>query len=187
MYGDSLNLQYENLLASLGAGFVFGAVYDVIRFIRTAAAEKKYLLIFLDIIYPLFVGVVTYLVALGVNYGAVRFYIAAGELLGAVVYNFTVSKYLFHRIVNAYEFIRNKTRRVFSFILKPLNALDSGIDRKSNDIGLKIKKRMKKSKFFRKIDLKPRINVLYNKFKYNFFYCMNRMKGGGRSEGEEKP
>ena len=116
MYGDSLNLQYENLLASLGAGFLFGALYDVIRFLRIAAAKKKYFLIALDIIFPLIVGIATYLIALSVNYGFVRFYIAAGELLGAVVYNLTVSKTLFSFILNAYSFILNKIKRVFSFI-----------------------------------------------------------------------
>ena len=184
MYGDSLNLQYENLLASLGAGFLFGALYDVIRFLRIAAAKKKYFLIALDIIFPLIVGIATYLIALSVNYGFVRFYIAAGELLGAVVYNLTVSKTLFSFILNAYSFILNKIKRVLSFILKPLNFIDSKLFRKNKQIGKKNKKIFKNSKLFRKIDLKPRIAMLYNKNKYNFFY---RMKGGGRDEGEEKP
>ncbi len=184
MYGDSLNLQYENLLVSLGAGFIFGAAYDIVRFLRITAAKRKFLLVLLDIIFPVFAGMVTYLVSLGINYGVVRFYIAAGELLGAVIYNLTVSRYLFPFVLNVYSSVRNETKRVLTLILKPLNRIDSKLGQKTDDIGIKLKKRFKNSKFFRKIDLKPRLAMLYNKFKYNFFY---RMKGGGRDEGEEKP
>ncbi len=184
MYGDSLNLQYENLLVSLGAGFIFGAAYDIVRFLRITAAKRKFFLVLLDTVFPVFVGIATYLVSLGINYGIVRFYIAAGELLGFVIYNLTVSKYLFSFIMNVYFSVRNKTKRVLSLILKPLNLIDSKLGQKTDDVGIKLKKRFKKLKFFRKIDLKPCLVMLYNEIKYNFFY---RMKGGGRDEGEEKP
>lgn len=184
MYGDKLSLQYQNLLTAVGGGFALGVVYDILRFIRAVCSGRKYLLIALDILFPLFAGLVTYLISLCINYGIVRFYVVAGECLGFVIYRVTVSRYTFNGFVRVFSAVRAFFHKVSSAVFKPLRSADRFIEKKQAEFHSTVDKKMKKINLFRKIDLKPGIQMLYNKLKYSFFY---KGKGAGKNEGSKKP
>lgn len=183
MYGDKLSLQYQNLLTALGGGFALGLMYDLLRFMRLVCPKRKILLVAADIMFPIFAAIVTYLIALSINYGIVRFYIAAGEAVGFIIYRISISYFFFPKLSGAFNSVKRLFNKTASHFIKPINAADRLIDRKRDAFIPSIAEKTKKLKLFHKIDLKRRTVVLYNKLKYSFFY---RRRDGGKNEGEKK-
>lgn len=183
MYGDKLSLQYQNLLTALGGGFALGLLYDMLRFLRIVCPKRKILLAADDILFPIFAAIVTYLIALSVNYGIVRFYIAAGELVGFIIYRISISYFFFPKLSGAFNAVKRFFNKAFSRLIKPINAADRFIDKKRVGFAPAVAEKTKKINLFCKIDLKRRTDVLYNKLKYSFFY---RRRDGGKNEGEKK-
>jgi spore cortex biosynthesis protein YabQ len=102
----TLAFQLQGFYISIGAGVVLGIIYDLFRIFRTVFHSEKRAVFFQDLFYMLCAALVTFLVALGVNYGEVRFYILAGEAIGWCLYFFTVG---------------NVTIRIFCFISRVLH------------------------------------------------------------------
>ena len=63
---------------ALAVGFALGAFYDVFRIFRVFARSEKRQVIWQDIFVCFVAAVVSFLVALAVNWGEVRFYLLAG-------------------------------------------------------------------------------------------------------------
>lgn len=183
MYGDKLSLQYQNLLTALGGGFALGLMYDMLRFLRIVCPKRKILLAAADILFPIFAALITYLIALSINYGIVRFYIAAGEIVGFIIYRVSISYFFFPKLSGVFNAVKRVFTKAFSHIVKPINAADRFIEKKRDGFAPAIAKKTKKLNLFHKIDLKRRTYVLYNKLKYSFFY---RRRDGGKNEGEKK-
>lgn len=104
----TLGFQAQGFLISIGTGFLLGAFYDIFRIYRTAVNPDRRTTFFQDLFYMFCAAFVTFLLALGVNYGEVRFYILAGELMGWCLYFLTIG------------FI---TIQVFTFISRILNRI----------------------------------------------------------------
>ena len=77
---------------SLAAGFLLGALYDVFRIWRTFFHTEKRAVFFQDVFYMIAVAFLTFLLALAVSFGEIRFYLLAGEAVGWFVYYFTVGQ-----------------------------------------------------------------------------------------------
>jgi spore cortex biosynthesis protein YabQ len=86
----TLTWQLQGFLISIAAGFFLGAFYDVFRIFRTVFQSERRAVFYQDLFYMVAIAFVTFLVALGVNYGDVRFYILAGEGIGWCFYFLTV-------------------------------------------------------------------------------------------------
>jgi len=142
---------------SIGAGVFLGAYYDIFRIFRTVFRSENRAVFFQDLFYMLSAAFVTFLLALGVNYGEVRFYILAGEIIGWCLYYLTVGmvtiqifkwiSYLLHR------FLINPIKKlVFRFL--------HWIRNKANIIV----KNVKKVALNRKKRLKHHDKIVYNHF-----------------------
>lgn len=86
----TLSSQLQGFYISIGVGVALGLFYDVFRIFRTVFRSEKRAVFFQDLFYMVCAAFVTFLVAVGVNYGEVRFYILAGELIGWCAYYLTV-------------------------------------------------------------------------------------------------
>ena len=104
----SLAEQFKGFVISIASGILLGAFYDIFRIIRGVFHCEKRTVFFQDLFYMFIASFVTFLVALGVNYGEVRFYILGGEAIGGCIYHLTFGMI---------------TLRIFKVIAKILNKL----------------------------------------------------------------
>ncbi len=76
-------------------GFLLSTLYDFSRIVGLFFNYNSYNLLFHDLFYFIFSGLLTFLFILYTNFGEIRFYILFGEIIGLIVYFVT-----FRRIVN---------------------------------------------------------------------------------------
>lgn len=84
--------QLYDLLLSCGLGFLLGAYYDVFRVFRLALKSGKRALFLQDVFFFASAAVVTFLFALAVTDGQLRFYLFGGEGAGFAAYYFTIGR-----------------------------------------------------------------------------------------------
>ena len=109
-----LYAQYIIFIKSIGVGFLCGVLYGI----PEAFLKKKNRIILAvkDILFFIAAGVISFLFVLDANFGTVRFYILAGELIGAALY------FIFpYKALNAFAgMIGSKCAKIFSFVDKKL-------------------------------------------------------------------
>lgn len=86
MYSFEQSEQLNLFLLSLGAGFVLGIVYDILRTIRLTISRGKIIIFIFDILYFLIFSLATFLFFLAINKGEFRSYMIFGEILGFIFY-----------------------------------------------------------------------------------------------------
>lgn len=102
--------------ASIAAGFLLGAFYDVFRIWRTFLHTEKRAVFFQDLFYMAAAAVFTFLLALAVADGEVRAYLLAGEAAGWFSYYFTVGQV-------TGRLSRWVSRLLYRFLFRPLGRL----------------------------------------------------------------
>ena len=162
LYGLSLATQTKNFLFSLGLGFVMGLFYDVFRIIRICISKKKSVVVAFDILYCVFLCFATFIFALTVNEGQIRFYLLAGEAIGFAVYYFSLGAIIF----SISEFLVDKVKRCFKKIFKtlfsPFKWIFNGTRVVFNKFLKKGRKRSENLKNKSKFLLKVNRHLLYN-------------------------
>lgn len=147
---SSLASQFQGFVISIGVGVLLGAFYDVFRIFRTVFRSEKRAVFFQDLFYMLCAAFVTFLLALGVNYGDVRFYILAGEVIGWCLYYLTVGMvtiqvFLFvSRILH--KFLINPIKRIISKLFHWIFSKIKILCKKVKIVALNQKKRLKQHK-----------------------------------------
>ncbi|MCH5298367.1 MAG: spore cortex biosynthesis protein YabQ [Ruminococcus sp.] len=81
-------------LHSLVVGLCLAVVYEPIRFLHKIGINKSIHYLVADIVYMLLCGLVTYFYCLTTLEGSVRFFVIIGELIGFLVFWFTVRRLL---------------------------------------------------------------------------------------------
>ena len=163
---SSLASQFQGFVISVGVGILLGAYYDIFRIFRTVFQSEKRAVFFQDLFYMLSAAFITFLLALGVSYGEVRFYILAGELIGWCLYYLTAGmvtiqlfkfiSYIVHR------FFINPTKKIlFQIFLWFRNRVNI------------IMKKVKIVAINRKKYLKHHSKIVYN-------HLINKRKGNGK-------
>ncbi|MEG0813855.1 MAG: spore cortex biosynthesis protein YabQ [Clostridium sp.] len=89
----SMTIQYEaqRLVAGLVTGMILMTVYDCLRFFRMVVHHKNLWTGIEDVIYWIFCSIVTFMLLLNQNDGALRGYVIVGVLLGMVLYDVSIS------------------------------------------------------------------------------------------------
>ena len=95
--GITLQGQSQLFLYACIFGAALGVYYDVFRLIRLLAPHGSKQLFFHDVLYFFTSGILTFLFLYAVNFGQVRFYLIAGEIIGWCIYHLTVGA-LFLRV-----------------------------------------------------------------------------------------
>ncbi len=185
MYSVPQSEQLTIFVASLGLGFLLGIMYDVFRAIRLSLTNSKIAVIVFDLLYFFFFGLFSFLFILALNKGEIRFYIIAGEFIGALFYyiSFGIAAIKFTDLC-----VRG-LKRVYKFIFKLISAPFRLIKRVFLHLSKKLKRLFKKteknSEKTRKKHLpKARIYV-YNLFGI-FLASLKPKKKGGARNGKEK-
>ena len=72
-------------------GFCLGALYDVFRILRLSFPHNKILVFLEDVLYFFLITVISFSFILLQNNGTLRAFLLLGELMGAILYFFTLS------------------------------------------------------------------------------------------------
>jgi Spore cortex protein YabQ (Spore_YabQ). len=101
-------------------GVGLGAYYDVFRIGRLVFHPGKRQNFILDFIYMLTSGLITFILAVAVNYGEVRFYIIAGEIIGWCAYHLTIGQLtlLFSTLI--IKAVRAVNKFIHKYIMGPI-------------------------------------------------------------------
>lgn len=108
---------------ALAVGFALGAFYDVFRIFRVFARSEKRQVIWQDIFVCFVAAVVSFLVALAVNWGEVRFYLLAGEAIGMCVYFLTLGEITFRLAKLLLRILTAIKNFLLRWILRPIGRL----------------------------------------------------------------
>ncbi|MBR5442123.1 MAG: spore cortex biosynthesis protein YabQ [Clostridia bacterium] len=187
MYSVPQGTQLTIFLCSLGAGFILGVLYDVIRTLRLTFTSSRAAIIIFDVVYFVLCGILSFLFILAMNKGEVRFYIIAGEIIGWFFYYLSLGVAAI-RITDLFVRAFNKTK---ALIIRLVCAPFRLIYRVCKPIYAKIihlfKKTEKKSRQIRKKHL-PKLRLyVYNLFGIISTRNVFRKKGGqGFGKGKSK-
>lgn len=148
MYSFEQSEQLKLFLLSLGAGFILGIVYDILRTIRLTFTKGKALIFIFDILYFVIFALVTFLFFLATNKGEFRSYMIFGEILGWIFYylSFGIAAKSF---TDAFVSVVHK---FFSLIYKIISAPFRLIFKVTSKIKSKF------SQFFKKVQKKTQKN-----------------------------
>lgn len=147
---------------AVGFGFLIGLLYDVFRAVRHAVSDGKKAFFVSDVLFAFSAAFLTFLFALTVHGGSVRGYVLFGELLGFLVYYFTVGVLvmrLFDKIIAA---VHRFFRAVLHIFLTPLKRFAAFCKRFFAKNVQKAQKKSKTSVKKSKMYLQSVRHLLYN-------------------------
>lgn len=101
-------------------GAALGAVYDVFRILRLAFPNGRVLIFLEDMLYFALVGIVSFSFVLLQNGGVLRAFLLAGELLGAVLYFFSLGVLVMKAAQGIIRLVRGFLRFLFRIFVRPL-------------------------------------------------------------------
>ena len=151
-YLQSLSDQTRVFLQAFGFGFLLGILYDVFRTVRLAVSSGKRFLFVYDVVYVTLCAVLSFLFCLAVNNGSVRGYAFFAELLGWLVYYFSLGIVAIKCSRATIRF----TRWLFTLILKPFVLILGLLRRLFWKLSVTLKK------FFKKVHKKSKFHLKLN-------------------------
>ncbi len=101
-------------------GAFFGALYDVFRIVRLSFPNPKFLVFIEDVLYFLIITLASFTFIVIQNSGYLRAFLVIGELLGAILYFFTVSIIIMKSANIIIKLIRKVLLFVYNLTLRPL-------------------------------------------------------------------
>lgn len=177
MYLAGVSQQLRLFTLSLGLGFLLGIVYDLFRSLRLIFSRTpgKYTLFVQDIIYVILCAVITFLFLLSENYGEIRAYVLAGEIIGFFAYYFTIGVLTMRVGDSVANTIHKFLRLTKNIILRPFRAVRRLFLKHKASANEKVLKKAKKFPKIFKLHLQHDGNVLYN-LNEIFFSKRNKRK-----------
>lgn len=157
-YIQGLSVQTEIFLLSLGFGFLLGILYDVFRTLRLIISSSSWFTVFADIVYFMLCAFLVFCFNLAVDSGRIRLYVLLGDLLGWMIYYFSlgeISIRLSNRIISS-------VKRCFRAVLTPIIRLKNRFERKFGKTVSFSKKIIRKFNKKLKFDLQKYKGMVYN-------------------------
>lgn len=168
-YIQSLSAQTNMFLYSFGFGFLLGILYDIVRTFRMMISRSKTIVFIADLIYFAACAVLTFAFILVMDSGKIRLYVAAGEVLGWLVYYFSFGSIAIK--ISAY--LCRQIKRLFSVIFRPFLVLIRKIAGQNRKTVNFVKKTLRKSNKKAKYILQNQRNIVYNLYRYFYNYRLN--------------
>lgn len=154
--------QLYNLFLSCGFGFCLGVYYDVFRVIRLVMRPGKRSIFFQDLLFFSTTAVFTFIFALIVTGGALRWYIFVGELIGFFAYYFTIGRVVVACAERVCALILWLWHGLWWVIFWPFRTIGRLLRRPAAFLAGKFRKMGEKGILFFKKGLKRVGSVLYN-------------------------
>lgn len=135
-YIQGIGAQTEIFFFSLGFGFLLGILYDVFRTLRIIISDAKGFVIATDLSYFTVCSFLMFCFNLIVDNGRVRVYVVVGEILGWMIYYFSLGTVAIK--------LTNSVSRFFkSRIFAPVRRFFGALRKKMSSFGKKAKKYLK--------------------------------------------
>lgn len=167
-------------------GLALAAVYDIFRVTRILFRTGKYVMYIQDILYGAAAAFITFLLALSVNSGEIRFYIIGGELVGMTAYFISIGRIT----VRIARFVYKICAKIYAWLNQHIFIPIYRVYVKIRDsaVAKRTEKRKTKKNSIRNAEnpLKPAPNLVYNRIT-NFFGNQAREFKGGTPKNEKKP
>lgn len=130
----------------LTTGFILALVFDFYRALRSLGYLGDIITKLIDFSFCILAGVIVFIILLRANLGEIRFYIFLSLLLGALIYNQTLSSFFlrffsslwaeFFKLINKflkvikkiYKFFKNLLKRLQQILFKFKSKLSSFLD-----------------------------------------------------------
>lgn len=185
MYSVPQSEQLSIFVAALGTGFILGIVYDILRALRLSFTSSKVAVVVFDLIYCFIFWLASFLFIIAMNKGELRFYIVAGEIIGALFYyvSFGIAAI---KITDAFV---KYLKRFYSFVYKVLSIPFHLLKRVFINFKTKHQANRKKSeKNMEKLEknLLPKLRMYVYNLSGMFLISRNSEKKGGGSFGKGK-
>ncbi len=100
-------------------GFLLGGAYDLFRILRLAVPHGKVLVFVEDVLYFCFLTLASFIFVMTENSGLLRGFLLFGELLGAVLYFFTLSFVLMKAAKGIIKAVYGLFRLLYKLLLFP--------------------------------------------------------------------
>lgn len=161
-YIQGIAAQTEIFLYALGFGFLLGILYDIFRILRMIISGSKGFILFMDLLYFAVCTFLTFCFVLTVDSGRIRIYVAAGVILGWIVYYFSFGA-IAMRVSNA---VVSFFKSIFSAVIRPVKRLSGRILSKISKFEKNCKKNIRKSEKKQKYILQKYKGIVYNLLGY---------------------
>ena len=158
--------QTQTFLFSCLLGVSFGLLYDLFRITRLAFKLPRWIILLEDLIFFGLCAVFTFLFLLETGDGRLRWYVLAGELLGAILYWATVGALVMRAATRLIKIITGILRRALTAILRPLCRLGRFFGRCFTRCRSRVRVKTVKMRNCLKINLKSPFRLLYNKLNH---------------------
>ncbi|WP_271714284.1 spore cortex biosynthesis protein YabQ [Anaeromicropila herbilytica] len=116
---EIIGLQAKFFIASVASGIIMLIVYDILRILRRIIEHSKFMVALEDVLFWILSSVFIFMMMYIENDGIIRGFSIMGMLLGMIIYNLLLSKY----IVNGISFLLNKIieiiKKIIYFLLSP--------------------------------------------------------------------
>lgn len=130
----SAQLIYFSISLVLGVGLSF--IYSIFKSIRIISSRKILFAVLLDVLFMVIFTVATLVLSIGFTDGFVRYYVVAGEIMGFLLYKFTLGKLTDSFFVFLLRILRKTVYYIqkffVGFIKKLLKARDNMLYNKEN-------------------------------------------------------
>ena len=115
----SVNQEAYILLATIYGGILIGFIYDLYKVVREIFHPKKFATNLQDIIFWTIISVVAFYILIFSNQGDLRFYNFLGFMLGVLVYQYLLSKWIVKTLSLVFNAIKKFIWDVLQLILYP--------------------------------------------------------------------
>jgi len=115
----SVNQEAYILLATIYGGILIGFIYDLYKAVREIFHPKKFATNLQDIIFWTIISVVAFYILIFSNQGDLRFYNFLGFMLGVLVYQYLLSKWIVKTLTLVFNAIKRFIWDVIQLILYP--------------------------------------------------------------------
>lgn len=179
----SVTKQLFDFLLAMLVGGLLGAVYDLFRISRLTFGGGRVGIFFQDLVFFLFCTIVTFLFLVVDNSGEIRAFLLVGELLGALLYFFTLGKLVLRTAERTVEPAKKAVHKAARAVREPSVRAARAFGRGLKRNGENVKKIWSNACKVFKIRLQGSKRMLYNQLKP---IMHSRTKSAGRNKSEER-
>ncbi len=149
-------------LQSCLLGFFLGILYDFFRILRMAIKSNGIIVFIEDFLFFILAAIITFSFMISNTHGQMRIFVIIGELLGAIIYYFTLGKLVIKIADKILTFIKKIIIFIFKLIILPIIKIIIKLNKLLFKIILKFKIKRKKIKQNNEYNLKKKKILLYN-------------------------
>lgn len=150
-YSEPLVSQVTVFFRSVGCGIMLGTLYDAVCLVRMLFGERKSVYIFFDTAYFLSAAIISFFFMVLYNSGQIRFNLMLAELAGAVVFHFSLGKYILEKYARQLSHIRKISFFLIGPFLKVCKKIQSTSEKLCSERLKKASEKKNTEKYSKKI------------------------------------